>query len=118
MATMQTSDRLPTWRKQSEMRLCSMAAIRRSAAAVTAAFGWRPEDIPDPQAPETFERSKLDWREPGREPHRAMLEWYKGLIRLRRENAALRRPLLEEAKVRFDDQERWIAIERGTISIL
>ena len=28
-----------------------------------AAFGWKPENVPDPQAPETFERSKLQWAE-------------------------------------------------------
>ncbi|MGB6192401.1 MAG: malto-oligosyltrehalose trehalohydrolase, partial [Terracidiphilus sp.] len=28
-----------------------------------AAFGWKPEQIPDPEDPATFERSKLDWSE-------------------------------------------------------
>jgi maltooligosyltrehalose trehalohydrolase len=51
------------------------------------AFGWRPEEVPDPQAPSTFERSKLDWSEIIGEPHRSMLEWYRGLIRLRRDLA-------------------------------
>jgi len=49
-----------------------------------AAFGWRPEDVPDPQDPETFDRSKLDWRELEREPHRSVLAWYRGLLALRR----------------------------------
>ncbi|HUF91415.1 MAG TPA: malto-oligosyltrehalose trehalohydrolase, partial [Candidatus Limnocylindria bacterium] len=34
-----------------------------------AGFGWQPEDVPDPQAPETFLRSRLDWSETAREPH-------------------------------------------------
>jgi 1,4-alpha-glucan branching enzyme len=34
-----------------------------------AAFGWRSEDVPDPQGRETFERSKLNWREPEEETH-------------------------------------------------
>jgi maltooligosyltrehalose trehalohydrolase len=50
-------------------------------------FGWRPDEVPDPQAPSTFERSKLDWSEIAGEPHRSMLEWYRWLIRLRRELA-------------------------------
>ena len=33
-------------------------------------FGWKPEDVPDPGSPETFERSKLHWDEVDREPHR------------------------------------------------
>ena len=28
-----------------------------------AAFGWNPEEIPDPESVETFERSKLKWDE-------------------------------------------------------
>ena len=52
-------------------------------------FGWRPEEIADPQAPETFARSKLDWTEPARDPHRSLLEWYRSLIALRRAEPAL-----------------------------
>jgi maltooligosyltrehalose trehalohydrolase len=32
------------------------------------AFGWNPKEIPDPQAVETFERSKLNWSERDEEP--------------------------------------------------
>ncbi len=48
-----------------------------------AAFGWRGE-VPDPQDAGTFERSKLDWDEVDEPYHRGMLEWYRGLIALRR----------------------------------
>jgi maltooligosyltrehalose trehalohydrolase len=47
------------------------------------AFGWAPESVPDPQAPETFQRSKLDWDETGDPIHREMLDWYRALIQLR-----------------------------------
>ncbi|MBV9101082.1 MAG: malto-oligosyltrehalose trehalohydrolase [Candidatus Dormibacteraeota bacterium] len=47
-------------------------------------FGWRPEDVPDPQAVATFERSKLRWDEVGEPEHDAMLRWYRALIALRR----------------------------------
>ena len=30
-----------------------------------AAMGWDPDVVPDPQEPDTFRRSKLDWSEPG-----------------------------------------------------
>jgi maltooligosyltrehalose trehalohydrolase len=49
-----------------------------------AAFGWDPARVPDPQVPQTFTRSKLDWDERDREPHSGMLEWYRALIALRR----------------------------------
>jgi len=41
------------------------------------------ERIPDPGARETFERSRLDWSERDREPHRRVLERYRTLLRLR-----------------------------------
>jgi maltooligosyltrehalose trehalohydrolase len=49
-----------------------------------AAFGWRPEDVPDPQDPATFERSVLDWSELERPAHRAVLDGYRRLIASRR----------------------------------
>ena len=49
-----------------------------------AAFGWDPSQIPDPQSPATYEASKLDWSEPHRAPHAAMLAWHRQLIGLRR----------------------------------
>jgi maltooligosyltrehalose trehalohydrolase len=50
------------------------------------------ERIPDPQAEETFVRSKLRWEETGRMPHRGMLALYRELLALRRSEPALRRP--------------------------
>ena len=54
-----------------------------------ASFVWRPEQVPDPQDPATFERSKLNWAEIGASPHEEMLRWYLDLIRLRRSQPAL-----------------------------
>src|SRR5262249_40561838 len=54
-----------------------------------ASFGWNPEEIPDPQAAETFECSKLNWRERYEEPHAGLLAWHRRLIKLRREIPAL-----------------------------
>jgi len=48
------------------------------------AFGWDPADVPDPQDPETFARSRLDWSERDEPAHAGMLDWYRRLIRLRR----------------------------------
>ena len=49
-----------------------------------AAFGWDPAEIPDPQSPETFQNSELNWDERTQPPHAAMLDWYRQLIALRR----------------------------------
>ena len=49
------------------------------------AFGWDPSEVPDPQDPETFARSRLDWSEPDEQPHADLLDWHRRLIRLRKE---------------------------------
>ena len=46
--------------------------------------------IPDPSAPETFERSKLDWAEIDSLPHRAWLEYYTRLLAIRNTEIAPR----------------------------
>ncbi len=66
------------------------AAVSKGRRAEFSRFDWRP-DVPDPQDPATFARSKLDHalREHGE--HREMLDLYRALIRLRRERPALAR---------------------------
>jgi maltooligosyltrehalose trehalohydrolase len=49
------------------------------------------ERIPDPQAEETFVRSKLDWSERDRMPHAGMLALHRALLHLRATHSALRR---------------------------
>jgi maltooligosyltrehalose trehalohydrolase len=46
--------------------------------------------IPDPQAAETFERSRLNWSERRTEPHRDILDLYRQMLRLRRSDPVLR----------------------------
>ncbi|MGH7266012.1 MAG: malto-oligosyltrehalose trehalohydrolase, partial [Candidatus Rokuibacteriota bacterium] len=82
-----------------------------------AAFGWAPSEVPDPQAEATFERSKLDWGERAREPHRTLLEWHRALVRLRR-LAGLADGRLDQTRVRFDEAARWLAIERGPVTVV
>jgi maltooligosyltrehalose trehalohydrolase len=61
---------------------------RRREFAAWASFAGTA--VPDPQAPETVQRSRLDWAARGREPHAAMLGWYRALLSLRRKHPALR----------------------------
>ena len=82
-----------------------------------AAFGIEAKDVPDPQAPETFRRSKLDWTELAREPHAPMLDWYRRLIRLRRDHPELTDGRLDRLRVSFDERERWLCVERGSLTI-
>jgi maltooligosyltrehalose trehalohydrolase len=59
---------------------------RKEFAAFSAYSG---EQVPDPQAAETFQRSKLRWEEAEQEPHRGVLRLYRDLLRLRREHPAM-----------------------------
>lgn len=82
-----------------------------------AAFGWNPDDVPDPQDPATFERSKLDWSEPEREPHKSLLGWHRELIRLRACTPELTDGKLARVEVSYDEEERWMVMDRGAISV-
>lgn len=83
-----------------------------------AAFGWKPEDVPDPQALRTFEQSKLDWSETDREPHASMLRWYRDLIRLRHRFGDLSNGHMDAAVVHADERHQWLSLRRGAFTIL
>ena len=77
-----------------------------------AAFGSAPAEVPDPQAQETFLRSKLQWSEISREPHTGLLRWYKELIHLRRTFAIFRDGRLDRVQVDFSPGHQWLVVER------
>jgi maltooligosyltrehalose trehalohydrolase len=64
------------------------AAVTAGRRQEFAAFGWTGE-VPDPQDPTTFERSKLDWSLQTQAPHDRLWEYYRRLLRLRREYPVL-----------------------------
>ena len=82
------------------------------------AFGWSPEQVPDPQTEETFLRSKLRWQEREQGVHAEMLDWYRRLIRLRREESALTCGDLAEVRVRFDEKQKWLWMTRSPIEVV
>ena len=92
-------------------------AVRRGRRAEFAAYGWPPDRVPDPQDPDTFARSVLDWSEPEREPHRGLLAWYRDLIALRRAEPDLADPSLASVAAHFDEDRRWIVVRRGCLHI-
>ena len=80
-----------------------------------AAFGWDPKSIPDPEKRETFLRSKLNWDEASEGEHTRMREWYRDLIHLRRSTPSLNNGEPGNARVIFDEAEKWLTLERGEI---
>lgn len=77
------------------------------------AFKSHAEDVPDPQDPATFQRSKLNWAELEKAPHAALLDWHKHLLRLRREL-----PSGTAAQVEFDEDARWLTLRRGDLLVV
>ncbi len=81
-------------------------------------FGWKSEDVPDPQDREAFERSKLRWSELVQGEHAELLDWYKQLIALRRSSPELTDGRLTEVTVTFDERAQWLVLKRGEIEIV
>lgn len=61
-------------------------------------MGWDPELVPDPQEPQTFRDSVLDWGQAGSARGRRVLAAYRELIALRRSTPALGSPWLAEVR--------------------
>ena len=83
-----------------------------------AAFGWDPADVPDPQSPDTFQHSKLNWAEVTDAPHAEMLAWYRALIALRRQIPALGSGRFDSVAVRYDEDAQWIMVDRGEAALI
>jgi maltooligosyltrehalose trehalohydrolase len=82
------------------------------------AFGWAPEMIPDPESAKTYEASKLNWTEVNQTERAKILEWYRALICLRRTTPCLNNGDPGNVCVTFDEEQGWLRVERGTISVL
>lgn len=82
-----------------------------------AEHGWDADSVPDPQDPETFARSTLDWAERDEPDHRDLWHFYRTLIRLRSSEPDLADPWLPHLGIDFDEDQRWIVMRRGRIAI-
>ncbi len=92
--------------------------VREGRCHEFAAFGWKREELADPQDHATFERSKVDWFELLRRPHQELLAWHQRLIRLRREEPILTNGDRESLRSRHDEANRWLVVERDSISVV
>ncbi|MEV8513575.1 malto-oligosyltrehalose trehalohydrolase [Dactylosporangium sp. NPDC051484] len=75
------------------------AAVGRGRREEFAAHGWPPGDVPDPQDPQTYVRSHLDWAAMDTD----MLALYRRLIALRKRLPGLSDPRLSRVHVAHDD---------------
>ncbi|MEO3771343.1 malto-oligosyltrehalose trehalohydrolase [Micromonospora sp. B9E7] len=87
------------------------SAVRTGRRREFASHGWPEGDVPDPQDPETFVRSRLDWAELDKPEHASMLSFYQRLIGLRRSLPDLSDPRLNAVSVQHGDQ--FLVMRRG-----
>ena len=59
-------------------------AVREGRRAEFGAHGWAADEVPDPQDPDTRDRSVLRWEEVDAAPHARVLRWYSACTALRR----------------------------------
>jgi len=82
-----------------------------------ARMGWDPAVVPDPQDPDTFERSKLDWTETTRPDAGRLLAFYRELGTLRRRLADVTDPRFGQVAVAYDEDDGWLLLTRGSTEI-
>ncbi len=73
--------------------------------------------MPDPQDPQTFVRSKLEWDEVDAPAHASMLEWYRRMISLRRSLAVLTDGRRDQVRTSFDEKQGWLLVSRGPVTV-
>lgn len=81
-------------------------------------MGWDAGVVPDPQDPETFLRSKLDWTELESPRGARMLEAYRRLARLRTTYAELTDPAFARTWCEVDEQSRVLRMHRGDLLVV
>ncbi|MEO3934051.1 malto-oligosyltrehalose trehalohydrolase [Micrococcaceae bacterium Sec7.4] len=80
-------------------------------------MGWDPAVVPDPQDPETFTRSRLNWAEAAQGDHARLLELYRQLIALRRSTPELAGLGFEDTAVAFSEAGGWLRLRRGNVEV-
>ncbi len=87
-------------------------AVRRGRREEFEEFDWLGE-APDPHDERTFQASKLRWSEDA-----AMRDFYRELLRLRRETPSLRHLDLSRVKASADDEQRTVTMRRGDVIVV
>ncbi|GAB2870299.1 malto-oligosyltrehalose trehalohydrolase [Nocardioides pacificus] len=78
-------------------------------------MGWDPAVVPDPQDPETFERSKLDWSELEGGRHARILSVYRRLAEVRRARPELTDPSFGSVQCTADEETHLFTMRRGDV---
>jgi maltooligosyltrehalose trehalohydrolase len=93
-------------------------AVRTGRRREFADYGWDAEEIPDPQDPETWRSSVLDWSEVDKPPHHELLAWYRDLLALRARTPDLHDDRLDSVGITYDADGDWLVVSRGRFRIV
>lgn len=91
-------------------------ATAKGRIAEFAKMGWDESQVPDPQDPETFERSKLRWAEADGGSHARILNAYRELTRLRREVPELTSQRFDLVRAEYGDD--WVFVDREGVIVV
>jgi maltooligosyltrehalose trehalohydrolase len=84
------------------------------------AFRWQGA-VPNPQEADTFARSKLNWSELSQPRHAELLQWYREIIRIRRDKVVMPREGLavsNKAVTAFDAEAGWLTfVHNGVLAV-
>jgi maltooligosyltrehalose trehalohydrolase len=86
-------------------------AVRKGRREEFSRFAWQ-GDIPDPQDRFTFVRSRIDWNSRCTAPHKALREFYKELLRLRREDPVFCRRDKDDLEAISFDSPKALSLRR------
>ncbi|HEX8304739.1 MAG TPA: malto-oligosyltrehalose trehalohydrolase [Jatrophihabitans sp.] len=93
-------------------------AVSEGRIAEFADHGWDVSAMVDPQDPAAYYDSVLNWAESETGAHAEMLELYRTLIRLRRDEPSLADPWLNTVQVDFDEDQGWLVVRRGELRVV
>ena len=93
-------------------------AVRTGRTSEFAEHGWGEAVVPDPNDEQTFLDSTLDWSEPDKEPHTALLRTHQELIALRKRWPELSDPWLDGIGVDVHESARTLVVDRGGLRVV
>ena len=82
-----------------------------------ARHGWAVTDVPDPQAPQAFAGSTLDWAELAGEREAHLVGWSQALIALRRARPELSDGRWDLGRVTCSEDDHWLVVRRGQVAV-
>jgi maltooligosyltrehalose trehalohydrolase len=109
------STRWPFFTSHPEPELA--AATAKGRVEEFAEHGWDVSQMIDPQDPKAYQEAILDWDEAGDGEHRAVLDLYRSLLALRAAEPDLHDTNLREVEVAYDEDARWVVIDRGRFRV-